>query len=247
VFKAISSAAVQQTTTAANCWICGDPANSGEHKAKKSDLKAVFLKVSDQRPIHYHDGIRLNRKVMSLNANLLKWRDCICHYCNTTRTQPHDLAWEALHAELRRRLPMLKEGSVVRANSIFPQNTARAMLHVHLYFVKALGCAIVMEKAALDIAPFSKAIISEMAHPDFYLELGLASGPSVPVIQASPIHTFQNPDGSLIQATWFYNAEGLVVEARLIPGALAQKVAAKQSAWHPRLGTNRLRIVSIRG
>ncbi len=78
------------TVATGQCWICGDTADSGEHKSKRSDLKAVFGKVSAKRPIHFHDGTKLNRKVKSLDADVLKWRNVICHYCNTTRTQPHD-------------------------------------------------------------------------------------------------------------------------------------------------------------
>lgn len=233
-------------TANALCWICGEPADSGEHKSKRTDLKAVFGEVSAKRPIHFHDGAKLNRKVKSLDADVLKWRNVICHYCNTTRTQPRDLAWDDFHAELRDRLPRLKEGDAVRANKIFPYDTARAMLGVHLYFAKAMGCTAVMEKAPLDIGPFAKAIMTGTAHPDFYLNFGLASGPPVAVVQASPIRIWKNQDGSLLHATWFYNVDSLVIEGRLVPGLPAQKLAAaKQGAWHPRLGTGRLNIVSV--
>jgi hypothetical protein len=233
------------TPVVALCWICGDPADSGEHKSKKSDLKTIFGDVSAERPIHFHDGAKLNRKVKSLDADVLKWRKVICHHCNTTRTQPHDMAWERLHSGLRARFSTLKPGCVVRANKIFSRDTARAMLEVHLYFAKAMGCTIAMENAALDIGPFAKAIMTETAHPEFYLNFGMASGPAVSVVQASPIRIWLNPDGTLIHATWFYNVDHLVIEGRLVPGAVAQAVATKQGAWHPRLGTNCLKIVKI--
>jgi hypothetical protein len=72
------------------------------------------------------------------------------------------------------------------------------------------------------------------------------SGPPVTVVQASPIRIWNNPDGFLLHAAWFYNIDSLVIEGRLVPGAPAQKLAAaKQRAWHPRLGTNRLNIVGV--
>jgi hypothetical protein len=124
-----------------NCWICESAvADSGEHKSKKSDLKAVFG---------------------GPDAPRLKWTSVICGYCNSTRTQPHDMAWETLHAELRKRVPSLKPGVRVLGNSVFRHDTARAMLNVHLYFAKAFGCTLVVEKAPLDIAPFAKAIMTE--------------------------------------------------------------------------------------
>jgi hypothetical protein len=233
------------SSASSNCWICNNAGDSGEHKSKKSDLKTVFGEVSPKQPIFLSDGKSHNRKVQSLDASVLKWTNVICHYCNTTRTQPHDFAWENLHAELRRRVPGLKPGDVVRASKVFPYDTTRDMLNVHLYFAKAFGCTIAMEKAPLDIVPFAKAIMTGTPHPEFYLNFGLAAGPTVPLVQASPIRIFKNPDGTLVHATWFYNVDRLVIEGRIVPGALSQKVAARQDAWHPRLGTNCLKIVRI--
>jgi hypothetical protein len=144
-----------------DCWICESAiADSGEHKSKKSDLKAVFGDVSPQRPIYFHQGESRNRGVQSLDASRLKWTKVICGCCNSARTQPHDMAWDTLHAGLRKRVPSLKPGDRVRGNSIFRHDTARAMVNVHLYFAKAFGCTLVMEDAPLDIAPFAKAIMT---------------------------------------------------------------------------------------
>jgi hypothetical protein len=229
-----------------NCWICESAAaDSGEHKSKKSDLKAVFGEVSPQRPLYLHNSKARNSKVPSRDASVLKWTKVICQYCNTTRTQPHDVAWETLHAELRKRVPSLKPGDRMRGNSVFQHDTARAMLNVHLYFAKAFGCILVTGNAPLDIAPFAKAIMTGTPHPDFYLAFGIATQPSVPLIQTSPIWTCPDPEGAM-HATWFYNVDGLVIEGSIVPGAAAQKVAAQQHAWHPRIGTNCFKIVEIK-
>jgi hypothetical protein len=200
-----------------NCWICESAAaDSGEHKSKRSDLKAVFGQASPQRPIYLHDSKARNRKVQSLDASRLKWTNVICGYCNSTRTQPHDLAWTSLHTELRQRVPSLKPGDRVRGNKIFPHDTARAMLNVHLYFAKAFGCTLVMENAPLEVAPFAKAIMTGRPHPDFYLNFGLTARP-IRLIQTSPIFVFTGPGGALIHATWHYNVDGLVIEGRIVP------------------------------
>jgi hypothetical protein len=233
------------SSSGSNCWICESAAaDSGEHKSKKSDLKAVFGEVSQQRPIYLHVGEARNRKLVSRDASALKWTNVICQYCNTTRTQPHDVAWASLHAELRKRVPSLKPGDQVRGNRVFRHDTAKAMLNVHLYFAKAFGCTLVKENAPLDIAPFAKAIMTGTAHPDFYLSIGIAAQP-IGVIQVSPITIFTGPGDTLIHATWFYNVDGLVIEGRIVPGAAAKKVAAQQHAWHPRMSTNCINIVKI--
>jgi hypothetical protein len=227
-----------------NCWICESAAaDSGEHKSKKSDLKAVFGGASPQRPLYLHDSKTRSHRVYGLDAPRLKWPSVICGYCNSTRTQPHDMAWETLHAELRERVPSLKPGDGVRGNSI----TARAMLNVHLYFAKEFGCALVMEKAPLDIAPFAKAIMTETPHPDFYLKFGITAKPPIRQIKTFPIFILRGPGGMFIHATWFYYVDGLMIEGRVVFGASAHTVAAQQHAWHPSMGTDRLKIVKIVG
>jgi hypothetical protein len=234
------------SSAGSSCWICESAAaDSGEHKLKKSDLKTVFGEVSPQRPIYLHDSKARNRKVRSPDASRLKWTNVICGYCNSTRTQPHDRAWETLHAELRKRVPSLKPGDRVRGTSVFRHDTARAMLNVHLYFVKAFGCTLVVKNARLDIAPFAKAIMTGTAYPDFYLNIGIAPRP-MRRIEASPILVFTGPGDTLIHALWSYDVDGLVIEGKIAPGAAAQKVAAQQHAWHPRMGTNCTRIVEIK-
>ncbi len=145
----------------AACWICGGVGNSGEHIAKKSDLKAIFGTVSAQQPLYLNNAAVRNKRVDGLNADALKWSDILCEHCNTTRTQPHDRAWERLSTALRTHLPTLTAGEVVSANTIFNQDAAEAMLAVHLYFVKAFGCLIVKGNLPIDIEPFATAIRRE--------------------------------------------------------------------------------------
>jgi hypothetical protein len=77
----------------------------------------VLGKPTQQQPYYFHDLERRNRPVGSLNAPILKAPIRICAECNTTRTQPHDKAWERMSDRLRTR--RLKIGQWVRANSIF--------------------------------------------------------------------------------------------------------------------------------
>jgi hypothetical protein len=85
-----------QTPAPKLCWICNGPADSGEHKTKKSDLKAAFGKPTQDQPFYYHDNSGKNRPVKSLDAKFLKSPDRICQECNDARTQPHDFAWQTL-------------------------------------------------------------------------------------------------------------------------------------------------------
>ena len=54
------------TVPVLNCWICGAPATSGEHKTKRSDLQAVFGRPTQAAPLFVHDHKPKNRRVGSL-------------------------------------------------------------------------------------------------------------------------------------------------------------------------------------
>src|SRR5262245_61453649 len=136
------------------CWICGQPATTGEHMAKRSDLDEALKAPSQRNPLFLSTEARKNLKVGSLDARALKpWR--LCEPCNTARTQPYDLAWEQLSAHLASHAPPLAPGIVVAANQCFPADTARRMLDVHLYFAEQVGCVASSNGIAIDFASLS--------------------------------------------------------------------------------------------
>ncbi len=55
-----------------NCWICGAPATTGEHRMKHSDLRALLGKPTPAEPLYFHDATRSNRKLRSFKADILK-------------------------------------------------------------------------------------------------------------------------------------------------------------------------------
>jgi hypothetical protein len=156
------------------CWICNaQPATTREHRSKRSDIKA---QLGDKGPLYHHNDQRRNFKLQSANARLLKFEPSLCQDCNSTRTQPHDRAWQHLSAALLTRTPPLKNGDIIRTNRIFKYNTSLEMIKVHLFFVKWLGCQIV--ESAIPITPpidtYSRAIMGGKPHPEFWLAFGIA-------------------------------------------------------------------------
>jgi hypothetical protein len=228
------------------CWICGGLANTGEHKAKRSDLKSVFGTVSQAAPLFFNDAANKNRRIGSFNADEVKWAQMLCGACNSTRTQPHDRAWTIMSTGLRSWTPRPRPGAIVRANRIFPHDTARAMLNVHLYFAKAFGC-LVVEAAdvslRIDLSAFGRSIMGGIARPDFYLGFGV-SQKFVPgaVVSTSDLHVVKDnfDGGAAALATWFYNVNGVCVLIAYAPGKDGMIWAGKENLWHPRNGSNRL-------
>jgi hypothetical protein len=222
------------------CWICNvNQADSREHKTKRSDLLAVLGEPTRPELFYHHDLERHNRPVQSLDAKILKSPIRICSHCNTTRTQPHDRAWEHMSDWLRNRRPALSVSRFVRGNRIFPYDTRKHLRHVHLYFIKLFGCMLCEAKAngfdlPIDIAPFSNAIMSIRPHPEVYLQIGKCDG----TVGRSNLHCWKTEAGSVL-AGWLYELDPIAVSVMF---ARAGKWQPSLDTWHPRTGSNRFPI-----
>jgi hypothetical protein len=224
-----------------DCWICGEPATTGEHKTKRSDLRSLFGKPDQRAPLYFHTDQRRNKRVGSLDASVLKSSARICNECNSARTQPHDRAWQQFSEVLRDTEYLLSRRGSVRANRIFPYDTRRAMLYVHLYWVKVFGCAVAEGGIAVDLRSLADSILSSRANPNIYLSFGwmhmpvtMAGGSNVQVAMLQGVCAF---------ATRFHNIGNLALNLMYaIPGERRDGLIG---AWHPRLGAKRLRLKSF--
>jgi hypothetical protein len=221
------------------CWICKEnKADSGEHKTKRSDLLAVLGKPTQAAPFYYHDIDQPNRRVASLDAKILKSPVRICSYCNNTRTQPHDRAWERMSDRLRRR--HLRVGHWVRYERIFRSFTKREMLNVHLYFVKLFGCMIAEAKAnghdvPIDLDVFSNAIMSGKPHPEMHLEFGRHDG----IVGRSNLHCTIVDPGRSVLAAWLYELDTIAVSVIYVQH---RRFEQRRAVWHPHSPTSRKRF-----
>ncbi len=226
------------------CWICKtNKADSGEHKTKRSDLRAVLGSPSQEQPFFYQDLHRLNSPVKSLDAKILKSPKFICAYCNGTRTQPHDRAWEYMSDWLRARQPPLKIGGFVRGDRIFRHFTRREMTKVHLFFTKLFGCMICESVATghelpIDIGLFSKAIMTGRPHPEVYLRLGKCDG----TIGRTNLHCWTTEQGSVL-AGWLYELDTIAVSVLYAHNGAWRD---RYYAWHPLSGSNRFTVADFR-
>jgi hypothetical protein len=196
------------------CWICGDPATTGEHKAKRSDLKAVFGEVSQQDPLIFNGGRQKNRRVGSLDSPFMKWIDVLCADCNNRRTRSHDRAWEEFSRELLSDVALLVPGATILLSNILGVDHGRIMLGVHHYLAKAFGCLAAQElrfAAKIDLLGLGQSIREGRAYPALFFDVGVPPRVSNgPIVSASDPQLYLNPyDGSCGLATWFYNVNGV--------------------------------------
>jgi hypothetical protein len=62
---------IQSSSDKTSCfWICGSPADSGEHVVKRSDLKSLVGVVSQSDPLYIHTAKRRNLRII-LRVNQL--------------------------------------------------------------------------------------------------------------------------------------------------------------------------------
>lgn len=96
------------------CWWCGRPADSREHRFKKSDLVAQFGAGSYISSGGVVRGIagRL-QEVQGPNSRAMKFAAFLCQACNNARSQPFDRAYERFIQHV-----VESEAVILRANAI---------------------------------------------------------------------------------------------------------------------------------
>jgi hypothetical protein len=223
------------------CWICGDPATTGEHKTKQSDLRAVLGTPTPGNPFYYHDGAAKNRQVRSYRADFLKSPSRLCAPCNNRRTQPYDHAWERLSDWLRNRQPPLKVGDVIRADRIWAQSATKQMRHVQLYFAKLTGCHLVEAGINFDRMSLAQSILTGKGNPYIYLKFRLSRTAALVGMPdlLSDVPPAGDPCGV---AAWMYALGSLAIEVQYVNTGGRQ--IALPDAWHPASGSNRFVITA---
>lgn len=80
-----------------NCWICKAPADSAEHRLKKTDIVRAFGSGPYSglgAPIHTKGSV--SKIIQGPGSSSLKYDKSLCHACNTSGTQKFDRAYDRL-------------------------------------------------------------------------------------------------------------------------------------------------------
>lgn len=194
-----------------DCWICGKEANSGEHIIKASDLKMLFGKVHQDKPIYLHTDQKRNQRVPGLQSDKLKFPKLMCTHCNNVLSQPADKAWQALSTYLREQGDLIKSGTKVRLAKLFQGKVNEKMVGVHLYFVKYFGCLIAENNIPIDIKGFSDAMLTGKPHPNIYIRfLSGLQNERYRLVSRTPVTAIEE-GGRAVYASWIYRLDGIGV------------------------------------
>lgn len=125
------------------CWWCDAPADSREHRLKKSDLVREFGKppFTELRTLtRFSGGDR--HEFRGPDSRLVKFRQSICTYCNNTRSQPFDVAWDRLASYLAKHEVEILRDRSLDLEAIFGTDWAARAADVERYVVKHLICRV---------------------------------------------------------------------------------------------------------
>ena len=151
------------------CWICGQKSDSGEHIVKSADIKRILGESRNR--IFLNNDLYRNKIIQSRKSDHLKYKNSICHDCNTNKTASHDDSWDTLSSNIIQR-GGVKPGNRVKLNKVFRGSHRDQSLKAHLYFVKLFGCFLNEVLPSFDLKEFSNCILSNKAHPKIFLEFG---------------------------------------------------------------------------
>lgn len=121
------------------CWICGQIADSKEHRIKKSDLIRAFGRGP------YHDNLlhvrfEQPKTIQGPNSNRLKYDKSLCQYCNSTLTQPFDRAYDTFIDYIYENESEILEDRIVDFYQVYGDDFGKQQTNLYKYFVKSFGC-----------------------------------------------------------------------------------------------------------
>jgi hypothetical protein len=130
--------------TSRPCWICGAPADSDEHKHKRSDLVARYGRswTPEQQPFVFRDdGSRWSR-IQGPNDRKNFYEKSLCRRCNNARTKPFDQAYQEFSVWVLANATTLHGKEAIDFAGIYRGAYVEKSLDLLRYFAKSLGCCI---------------------------------------------------------------------------------------------------------
>jgi len=130
--------------TQAQCWICKAPADSAEHRLKRSDLVRAYGKgpfTGPSAPVHVSGGTL--SQIQGPRSSKIKYAQSLCHACNTFKTQPYDLAYDCLIGWILANEDTVLRKRMINFEDIYGSSWPERQRDLFKYYVKSFGCRLV--------------------------------------------------------------------------------------------------------
>ena len=126
---------------AGRCWWCGQAADSGEHKYKRTDIVRGFGKGpwrGQSAVVRIVDG--MEKDLQSPGSRGLKFAKVLCGDCNSARSQEFDRAYEAFSNYVMSEQEHILSNNGFRWSRVFGSQWRSGRNLVTAYWVKHIGC-----------------------------------------------------------------------------------------------------------
>lgn len=154
-----------------NCWICGNSADSAEHKFKASDLKKSLGKKINALYIS-GDIVQIN----SYKDKVLKFQKVICINCNNNLTRPHDDAYDKFVKFCYENHEEILKTRNINFEDVYGVNWELEKINLYRYYAKHAGCKIITANTKTDLKDLSEFIKGNNQVFDFVLQFELKAG-----------------------------------------------------------------------
>lgn len=133
------------------CWICGNTANSYEHKFKAALLKKHFgKKYGEANPhVYVYGGKQVDLK--SYKSKELKFRKTICINCNNNLTKPHDDSFDIFCDYIRSNYEELITYKQINFENIYGKQWKAEKANLFKYYAKHAGCKVSTSNIQFDL------------------------------------------------------------------------------------------------
>jgi hypothetical protein len=126
---------------AGRCWWCGQAADSGEHKYKRTDLVREFgIGPWKGQNAVSHVVSQKPKDLQSPGATGLKFSKILCGTCNSARSQRFDHAYEQFAAYITDEEDRILSETGFRWSDIFGREWKNGRNLVTAYWIKHIGC-----------------------------------------------------------------------------------------------------------
>lgn len=179
------------------CWICGEIANSKEHKFKASDIKKALGKK-------FEAYIFNGEKVQPFNSykdDLIQFPKIICIDCNNNKTRDHDNAYDEFvkYAHVNQK-KILTEKKIDFQDVYGDEIWLEKKIDLFRYYAKHAGCKVYTSEFKFDLSNVSKFILGKDVCEDFVLKFELKQA----------IEILINISNQTDKYTHLYNSETVV-------------------------------------
>lgn len=130
------------TASVRSCWMCGAPADSREHKFKKSDLVRRYgaQPFKNVGGVFHSTPLREIKNVPGPSAKTLTYEPVICSHCNNVVSQPLDKAYQKFEQWLFENVDVVFQRRFILLNDVFDSDIENGGIYLYKYFSKIFGC-----------------------------------------------------------------------------------------------------------